>query len=70
MKQTSEELLRQQLELLAELSANEASAEGLSQLTSAMVKIYVALSKPNLHLETTVIRSVIQKLLDEEQVLL
>lgn len=37
---TNEDLLRQQLELLAERSANEASVEDLPQLALAMVEIY------------------------------
>lgn len=43
-KPTAEELLRQQLELLAERSANEASASDLPQLTLAMVEIYKLLN--------------------------
>lgn len=39
-KPTTEELLRQQLELLAERSANEASVSDLPRLTLAMVEIY------------------------------
>lgn len=38
-KPTIEDLLRQQLELLAERSANEASVSDLPQLTLAMVEI-------------------------------
>lgn len=43
-KPTVEELLRQQLELLAERSANEASVEQLPQLTLAMVEVCKSLS--------------------------
>lgn len=40
---TNEEILRQQLELLAERSANEASVEILAQLTFAMIEVYKCL---------------------------
>lgn len=40
---TNEEILRRQLELLAEYSANEACVDELPQLTLAMVEIYKAL---------------------------
>jgi len=39
-QKTSEEILRQQLQLLAERSANEASVSDLPQLTLAMVEVH------------------------------
>lgn len=39
-KLTNEEILRQQLELLAERSANVVSESELTQLTLAMVEVY------------------------------
>ncbi|WP_369378731.1 hypothetical protein [Lysinibacillus fusiformis] len=37
---SNQEILRQQLELLAERSANDASVSDLPQLTLAMVELY------------------------------
>lgn len=57
-KPTVEELLRQQLELLAERSANEASVSDLPQLTLAMAEIYKLLA-PNTEI-TESVRKVLQ----------
>ncbi|MEK4425914.1 hypothetical protein [Solibacillus sp. FSL K6-1523] len=46
-KTNAEELLHQQLELLAERSANEASVADLPQLTLAMIELYKCLPNKN-----------------------
>ena len=56
--QIKEELLHQQLELLAERSANEANVEQLLELTLVMVKVYKALSNNQMIQVTPLINGV------------
>ncbi|KOY81546.1 hypothetical protein I6G82_08545 [Lysinibacillus macroides] len=69
-QKSSEELLRQQLQILAERSANEATVSDLPQLTLAMVKVYEALQQQNYQLDVIQIKKIISGFLDKEQVLL